>query len=72
MHKYEYVYTHKRGVEMNDKYAELKSMIKAMDIDERAIVLSCIPISEILGYVGDSFSKLQDTVSKIEAIAKGE
>ena len=57
---------------MDDKYTELKTTIKAMDKDERAIVLSCIPVSEVLDYVNDSYSKLQSVVSRIEAIAREE
>ena len=57
---------------MSDKYAELKTMIKAMDKEERAAVLSCIPTDEILEHICDDYSKLKDTVSKIEAIIKGE
>lgn len=57
---------------MNDRYAELRSMVKAMDGVERGVVLSCIPMSEILTYIGSSYSQLEAKVSKIEAIAKGE
>ena len=57
---------------MNDKYQELRSMVKAMDKEERAVVLSCIPMKEILDYIGASYSQLQTKVAQIEAIAKGE
>ena len=72
MYEYEYTHTHKRGVEMNGHYEELTDMIKAMDKDERAIVLSCVPIVEMLEYVNEAYSKLQDIVSQIENITKGE
>ena len=57
---------------MNGHYEELMNTIKAMDKDERAIVLSCIPIVEMLEYVNESYSKLQDIISQIETITKGE
>lgn len=57
---------------MNGHYDDLITTIKAMDKDERAIVLSCIPIVEMLEYVSDSYSKLQEIISKIESITKGD
>lgn len=57
---------------MNGHYDELKNTILAMDKDERAIVLSCIPIVEMLEYVSDSYSNLQAIISKIESITKGD
>ena len=57
---------------MNDKYTDLKNTIKAMTNEERAVVLSCIPVSEMLHYIDCTYSKLQDTVSKIEAITREE
>lgn len=71
-YKYTHTHTHKRGVEMNGKYEKLTSMIKAMDKEERAVVLSCIPIVEMLEYVNESYLKLQDIISQIENITKGE
>ena len=72
MYVYAHMYTHKRGASMNGHYEELMNTIKAMDKDERAIVLSCIPIVEMLEYVNESYSKLQDIISQIETITKGE
>lgn len=57
---------------MNDKYYELRNTIKAMDSVERGIALSCIPMKEILDYIGMSYSQMQNKVAQIEAIAKGE
>lgn len=53
-----------------DKYSELRTMVKAMTTEERTVVLENIPTDEILFHLSGRFSKLQDTVNKINAITR--
>ena len=55
---------------MNDKYTELRAMVKAMTEEERTVVLENIPFDEILLHLSGRYAKLQDTVNKIEAITR--
>lgn len=57
---------------MNKHLEELANTVKAMDVDERKVVLSSIPIDEILEHLHSSYAKMKDKVSRLEAIVNEE
>ena len=55
---------------MKNHFEELEERIKALDAEERKVVLASIPTGEILEHLQTSYARLHDKIGRLEAIVK--